>query len=404
MSPSHPNPLEQLTLDQLRTRTSIKWRAYPEDVLPLWVAEMDVPLVEAVQRAVSDAMSRGDTGYSSGSGPYAEALAGFARERWGWEGPHPDRVAIMPDVMLGVVEMLRLVTEPGDTVVVNCPVYPPFYAFAAYLDRRVEEAPLDEHLRIDLAALDDAFGRATADGRRAAYLLCNPHNPTGTVPSREELTAVAALAAEHGVRVVVDEIHAPLVHAGASFVPYLDVDGGERGLSLMSGSKAWNLAGLKAAVAMAGEDAAQDLARVPEVVGHGASHLAAIGHTAAYAEGGPWLDALLAGLEQNRHLMADLLAEHLPEVRYAVPEATFLAWLDCRGLGLPDGDGVEPGLVTTSAGPQAAFLEECRVALSAGPAFGTGGAGRVRLNFATSRAILTEAIERMGKVTRGPGR
>lgn len=404
MSTVRPNPLEQLTLAQLRTRTSMKWRAFPEDVLPLWVAEMDVLQAEPVQRVVREAMERGDTGYCSSSRPYAEAIAEFSRLRWGWEGPVAGRVAIMPDVMLGVVEMLRLVTDPGDAVIVNCPVYPPFYAFAEYTDRRVVEAPLGPDLRMDLAALDQAFTVATKDGRRAAYLLCNPHNPTGTVHTREELTTVAALARQHGVRVVVDEIHAPLVHASARFTPYLSVPGGELGLSLMSASKGWNLAGLKAAVAVAGEEAAADLQRVPEVVGHGPSHVAAMAHTAAFGEGGQWLDALLAGLDANRRLLADLLSQHLPEVRYAVPDATFLAWLDCRELGLPDGAGAEPGLVTLSVGPASVFLQECRVALSDGPAFGTGGAGHVRLNFATSQAILTEAIERMGKVTGGPGR
>lgn len=360
----------------------MKWRAYPEDVLPLWVAEMDVPLAEPVVRALTDALALGDTGYPAGTG-YAEALAGFAEKRWGWDGPAVERTAIVPDVMLGVVEMLKLVTGPGDPVVVNSPVYPPFYQFVEHMDRRVIEAPLGADLRIDLDTLGQTFRRATADGRRrAAFLLCSPHNPTGTVHTAGELAAVAALADRHGVRVVTDEIHAPITAGGVEFVPYLSVPGGENGLSLMSASKAWNLAGLKAALAIAGPAAAADLARLPEEVSHGPSHLGVIAHSAALRDGTDWLDNLLAGLDDNRRLLADLLAEHLPAITYRPAEATYLAWLDCRALGLGDD-------------PAEVFLQRGRVALNSGIPFGTGGAGHVRLNLATSPELLTEGVRRM---------
>ncbi|MFF3255811.1 MalY/PatB family protein [Actinacidiphila glaucinigra] len=377
------HPLRHLTLDQLRRRTSMKWRTHPEDVLPLWVAEMDVPLAAPVARALTEAIAVGDTGYPAGTA-YAEALAGFARERWGWDGVAVERASIVPDVMLGVVEMLRLVTGPGDPVIVNCPVYPPFYQFVTHMDRRVVEAPLGPGLRLDLAVLEEAFARSTAGGGRAAYLLCSPHNPTGTVHTAEELSAVAALAETFGVRVVVDEIHAPLVTAEAAFVPYLSVPGGESGLSLMSASKAWNLAGLKAALALAGPAAAGDLARMPEEVGHGPSHLGAIAHTAALREGGRWLDAVLDDLAENRRLLAALLAEQLPAIAYQPAPGTYLAWLDCRKLGLGDD-------------PAAAFLARGRVALSTGSDFGTGGDGHARLNLATTPEVLTEAVRRMAK-------
>ncbi|WP_329189899.1 MalY/PatB family protein [Actinacidiphila glaucinigra] len=377
------HPLRRLTLGQLRRRTSMKWRTHPEDVLPLWVAEMDVPLAAPVARALTEAIAVGDTGYPAGTA-YAEALADFARERWGWDGVAVERASIVPDVMLGVVEMLRLVTGPGDPVIVNCPVYPPFYQFVAHMDRRVVEAPLGPGLRLDLAVLEEAFARSTTGGGRAAYLLCSPHNPTGTVHTAEELSAVAALAEAFGVRVVVDEIHAPLVTAEAAFVPYLSVPGGESGLSLMSASKAWNLAGLKAALALAGPAAAGDLARMPEEVGHGPSHLGVIAHTAALREGGRWLDAVLDDLAENRRLLATLLAEQLPAIAYQPAPGTYLAWLDCRKLGLGDD-------------PAAAFLARGRVALSAGSEFGTGGEGHARLNLATTPEVLTEAVRRMAK-------
>ncbi|MEU9553960.1 MalY/PatB family protein [Streptomyces fumanus] len=375
------NPLRVLTLDDLRRRTSMKWRTYPEDVLPLWVAEMDVPLAEPVVRAVAEAMERGDTGYAAGT-DYAEALAAFAGKRWGWDGLAVDRTAIVPDVMLGVVEMLRLVTGPGDPVIVNPPVYPPFFAFVTHLDRRIVEAPLGPDLRLDLAAVEDAFRRAVGGGGRAAYLLCSPHNPTGTVHTAGELAAVARLAERYGVRVVADEIHAPLVTGGARFVPYLSVPGAERGLSLMSASKGWNLAGLKAALAVAGPGAAADLARLPEEVGDGPSHVGVLAHTAALRDGTAWLDALLAGLDENRRLLTRLLAERLPGIVHRAGEATYLAWLDCRALGLGDD-------------PAEVFLRRGRVALSPGPDFGTGGAGHVRLNLATTPEVLAEAVRRM---------
>lgn len=375
------DPLGQLSLDELRARRSLKWRAYPPDVLPLFVAEMDAPVAEPVARALHDAVTSGDTGYPYGPEPYAEALARFAADRWDWQ-VETGATALMPDVMGGIVEVLRLVTDPGDAVVVTPPVYPPFYGFVAHAGRRVEEAPLGDDRRLDLDTLDAAMGRATADGRRAALLLCSPQNPTGVTHTADELAAVAALAATHDVRVVVDEIHAPLVFAPHRFVPYLTVPGAERAIVLHSASKAWHLAGIKSALAVAGPEAAVDLDRVPEVVWHGASYLGVTAHVAAFDHARGWLDDLLASLARNVDLLADLLDEHLPKVGYRRNEATYLAWLDCRRLGLGDD-------------PAAAFLERSRVALVPGPDFGTGGAGHARLNLATSPAILGEAVRRM---------
>ncbi|GAA0576448.1 aminotransferase class I/II-fold pyridoxal phosphate-dependent enzyme [Paractinoplanes ferrugineus] len=363
------NPLRQLTLAQLRTRSSEKWRTYPADVLPLFVAEMDVPLAEPIVRAVTDAVRSGDTGYPAGS-DYAEAMAEFARERWGWDGITVRRAAVAPDVMYGIVAVLRAI---GATrVVINSPVYAPFHAFIRHLGGTVVEAPLDRG-RLDLDALRAAFRHADA------YLLCSPHNPTGTVHTTGELTAVAELAARHGVRVIADEIHAPLVLAGATFTPYLSV--ADDGFSVLSASKAWNLAGLKAGLVIAGPAAAE---RIPAFANE-PSHVGVIAHTTALREGGPWLDDLLAGLAENRRLLGERLAEKLPAVHYQPGEATYLAWLDCRELGLGDD-------------PAAVFLDRARVALNSGPTFGTGGAGHVRLNFATSPEVIEQALDRMGTI------
>lgn len=374
------NPLVGPGLEQLRARRSVKWRVHGPDVLPLWVAELDVLPAEPVRRAVIEAMEAGDTGYPWAP-DYAEALADFASRRWGWR-PDPATLSMVPDVMLGVVEVLKLVTGPGDAVVVNPPVYPPFYDFVGTLDRRLVEAPLTPGGRLDPTALEQAFDEATRDGRRAAYLVCNPHNPTGTVHTPEELTTVLELAEAAGVRVVADEIHAPVVPPGASFTSVVSLPAGARAVALQSASKAFNLAGLKAAIAVPGPQAADELARMPEVVSHGASHLGVIAHRAALLEGGEWLDALLLGIDANRRLLADLLAEHLPEVGYRVPEGTYLGWLDFRALDLGDD-------------PAAVLTDRAKVALTSGLAFGTGGAGHARINFGTSPQVLREAVARI---------
>jgi cystathionine beta-lyase len=387
----------------------MKWRAHPSDVLPLWVAEMDVRLAPAIADALHLAIEAGDTGYPAGTA-YAEALGAYAARQWGWDGLAVSHTALVPDVMMGVVAVLRLVTDPGDTVVVNPPVYAPFYAFVSHDSRRIVEAPLADDLRISLASLEDAFQRARALGGKAAYLLSNPHNPTGTVHTRDELGTVAQLARSYGIRVVSDEIHAPLVLPGARFTPYLSVLGSEDAFTVTSASKGWNLAGLKAALAIAGPEAAADLRRMPEEVSHGPSHLGIIAHTAAYRDGRYWLEALIRGLDANRALLGNLVATHLPGIGYKAPEGTYLAWLDCRRLGLDtdldadldaEVDHGELPVVSDLAGPAQMFLDRARVALSSGHVFGRGGAGHVRLNFATSPAILTEAVTRMGQAVRG---
>ncbi|MBC3193846.1 aminotransferase class I/II-fold pyridoxal phosphate-dependent enzyme [Pseudonocardia sp. C8] len=354
----------------------MKWRTHDDDVLPLWVAEADVPLAPAIVDAVTRAVRRGDTGYPAGDG-YPTAFARFARDRWGWDRLDPARSLVVPDVMQGIVEALKVVLPPGDAVAVTPPVYPPFYAFLAHGGMQPVGAPLGEDGRLDLAALDAVF----ADGRVGAFLLCSPHNPTGTVHTAEELAAVADLARRRQVTVVADEIHAPLIDPGTPFTPWLSVPGAENGVSLMSATKAWNLAGLKAAIAVTGPEV--DLGRFPAgMLEAGASHVAVQAHVAGLDDGRDWLDEFLAALASHRRLLAALLTEHLPAVRYRPSPATFLAWLDCRQLGLGDD-------------PAAAFLERGRVALNSGLPFGDGGAGHARLNLATSPEILTEAVRRM---------
>lgn len=365
-----------------RDRTSVKWVAYPPDVLPLWVAEMDADPCPPVVDAVTAAMHRGDTGY--GWAPrYSAAVARYARRTWGWD-LDPSTTRVVTDVMIGAAELLRTLTDEGGAVIVSPPVYDSFFGFVDAIGRRRVDAPLTGAGRLDPDALQTAFRAATARGQRAAYLLCNPQNPTGTVHTPDELTMLAGLAEEHGVRVVSDEIHAPLVLPGSpGFTPYLTVPGAERGYALFSPSKGWNLAGLKSAVAIAGPGALAELEDFPEVHTHGSSHLGAIAHVAALEDGGDWLAGLLTELSDNLDLLDSLLAEHLPGIRWRRPEATYLVWLDCRELGLGDD-------------PAREFRHRGRVALGSGPRYGSEvGRGFARLNIATSPEILEEAVRRM---------
>ncbi len=368
------------SLDELRaTRTSIKWRFYPPDVVPVWVAEMDCVPCEPVRRAVHDALDRGDTGYAA-PGPLEEAFAGFARDRWGWE-VDPRAASMLPDVMIGVGELLRANTRPDGAVILSPPCYDSFFGFVQTIGRRLVAARLNEDQRLDFEALERAFQEAPTG---SAYLLCNPQNPTGTVHTTEELATLARLADRYDVFVVSDEIHGPLALPGRHYTPYLKVPDAGRGVAVVSGSKAWNLAGLKIALAVPGADAAPSVGALHEVNTHGANHLAEIAHTAAYTDGRPWLDQLTAEIEQRRDLVRELLAEQLPEVRVTPAEATYLVWLDCSQLGLPD--------------PAGTFLQRGKVALGVGRNYDPDrGRQWVRFNAATSPGVIREAVCRMAR-------
>jgi cysteine-S-conjugate beta-lyase len=362
---------DALTLEVLRRRGSAKWRAVEPDVLPLWVAELDVPLAPAVTGVLREAVDTGDTGYAYPAG-LAPAFAAFAARRWQWQ-VDVERCRPVADVMVGVGEALRMLTEPGDGVVVCPPVYPPFFRVPEEHGRRVVQVPLDPDGGLDLPGIDSAL----ADGARAV-LLASPHNPTGRVWTADELAALDVVVDRHGALVVSDEIHAPLTLPGTTFTPYLA--GGDRSaVAVVSASKAFNLAGLKAALLVAGSPAVQErLSRLPEEVAYRAGHLGVLASVAAWRDGDAWLDALLVHLDRNRRLLAELLPAG---VGYAPPQASYLAWLDFRGLGLDS--------------PGAHLLGRGRVALVEGSDFGAVGAGFARLNLGTTRAVLEEAARRV---------
>lgn len=382
MRPDLSPSLTELSLERLRRRRSVKWSRYPADVLPAWVAEMDFPLAAPVKQALLGAVDLDDCGYPGPAG-LGDAFSEFALRRHGWR-VDPAAVSPSPDVVGALTAVLKEVTEPGDAVVVNTPVYHPFFSVVEEARCGLVEVPL-AGTELDAAGVDRAF----AAGARA-LVLCSPHNPTGSVPSREHLEAVADSAARHGAWILADEIHASLTLPGAEHHPFLTVSEAarRRGIAFWSASKAFNLAGLRCAeIVTASTEAAAVIARLPVSATH-CGHLGAIGSIAAFREGGQWLDEVLEVLDYNRALLGQLLAESLPEVGYEPPRAGYLAWLDFRGLGLcPD--------------PSQPILERGRLALSPGPQFGPQGAGFARLNLGTSPALVEEAV---GRICRAVGR
>ncbi len=375
---------EDLSLAKLRGRTSAKWTTYPPDVLPAWVAEMDFPLAEPIKRRLQRAIDIDDAGYAQPKS-LREPFVAFAKSRYGWT-VDPARILVAPEVMVAIGEILRVVTKVGDGVVINPPVYPPFFQTIEEVGRTVVEVPL-AHVPgggwdLDFAALEKAF-----DAGAKAYLLCNPHNPVGRVVEKAQLEEIAKLAKRYGVIVIADEIHAPLTLPGAVHIPFVSVSEsiGANAITVTSASKAWNVAGLKCAVIVAGSQAMQTaLKKLPIELGERTGHLGVLANIAAFEEGASYLDGLLAHLDHNRTMMSELIGVYLPAVKYIPPQAGYLAWLDCSALGLGDD-------------PAKTFLKKGKVAVMRGLDFGRQGACFARVNMGTSGKILSEVVGRMGK-------
>ena len=350
-------------MDHLLDRGSEKWSAYPPDVLPAWIAEMDFALAPPVKAVLHDAIERDDLGYVGDTEALLDAFTGFAARRLDWQVDR-EQVALVTDVMVGIQELVRVLTEPGDGVIVSTPAYPPYFR---ELRRPLVEVPLLDGGSLDLDGIDAAF----AAGARA-MVLCNPHNPTGRVAPREELEALAAVADAHRAWVIADEIHAPLTFPGETFVPWLTV--APRGVALTSASKAFNLTALKLGLIVG-----EPVERLSGDLRDHAGYLGVLAAEAAFRDGDEWLDETLATIAANHAALPSLL----PQEIVAVPaQASFLAWLDCRAAGLGDD-------------PAAAFLERGRVAVNRGLDFGATGAGYARLNVGTSPELLEEAVTRL---------
>lgn len=377
MSFGPARPLEQL----FATRSSIKWRRYPADVLPVFVAEMDFDVEPAILDRVAETLRHSDTGYLDAAGPLAPAFARFAEDAWDWR-VDTEWVHLATDVTVGVVEALRLeLPESGGRVVLTPPVYPPFFEMVEEADAVAVTVPLLEHedWALDLAGIEAAFA-AGVD----ALLLCNPQNPTGRCHSRAVLEELARLAAAHDVFIVSDEVHAPLAHPGTRFTPFAPIAraAGARAVTVTSASKAWNLAGLKCAVVVAADErSAALLERLPEELAARTSILGLHANVAALSCL-DWRDDLLDLLVANVRLLEAELAAHAPSVRAVRPDAGYLAWLDFRSAGLGDD-------------PARVLIDEGRVALNSGLAFGEQGRGFARINLACDPSTVVEAVRRI---------
>jgi len=377
---------DDLDIAALRRRTGEKWTQYASDVLPAWVADMDFPVAEPISRYLAEAVRSNDLGYPVNPTPSSlpTVFAKRALERYGWQ-VDPHRVLVITDVVQGIYLGLYTLSQPGDGVVVQTPVYPWFLSAVSEIGRTRVVNELVQGPRGYEIDFDDL--RARIDARTRILLLCNPQNPTGRVFTKAELERLAEIAIERDLIVISDEVHGDLAFPGHRYIPIatLGPEIEARTLTLTSATKAFNMAGLRCGVAVFGSDELK--ARFQTLPSHLRGGLGSFGLGAsevAWTSAQPWLDDVLRYLDGNRAFVARFVKERLPGISHVAPEATYLAWLDCRALKL------EPD-------PFTFFLERARVALSDGRRNGPGGDGFVRLNFATSRAILSQILERLEK-------
>ncbi|UNK71023.1 aminotransferase class I/II-fold pyridoxal phosphate-dependent enzyme [Microbacterium sp. H1-D42] len=376
---------DAITQDDLRRAGSVKWTRFP-DTIGTFIAEMDFGVAPAISQAITEALADGLTGYLPK--PKADALqAATARwyaEHYDWNVPAAD-VRLVSDVIVAYEFAITTYTQPGAAVIVPTPAYMPFLDVPQRHGRRVIEVPsveIDGRWTMDL----DAVAAAFADGGEL-LVLCNPHNPLGTVATRDELLAIAKTVSDAGGRVFSDEIHAPLVYAPATHIPYASVSDAAAAhtLTATSASKAWNLAGFKCAQLILSSDETRDAWEADGGwAGHGTATIGVLAQLAAYTGGEPWLQEVTAYLDGNRRELAELVAEHLPGVKVTMPEGTYIALLDFRATG-----------VTGDLG--AWFREHAGVSMTDGAACGQAAIGYTRFVFATPRPIIREAILRIAR-------
>lgn len=373
---------------------SLKW-LYPRrdlgvpDALPMWVADMDFEAPPAVVEALRRRVDHGIFGYPSLPPSFAEAAAGWLRRRHGWE-IETGWLVMTPGIVPALNYAVRAFSRPGDPVLIQTPVYHPFYYAIENNGRRVVRNPLRADGRRYAMDLDDLRTKIDAPGR--LLILCSPHNPVGRVWDREELEALGRIAVERDLVVISDEIHHDLVYRGhvhhvfAGLSPEL----AQQTITCIAPSKTFNIAGLStAAVVAANPDLRKAFEDEAERSGFDLGNaLGIVAFEAAYRHGDAWLDALLPYLEGNVDLIDRFVAERLPGIRFIRPEGTFLALLDARGLGL------EPAKLNDF------FLRQCRVYLSDGAMFGRELEGFIRLNFGCPRSVLLEALERIERAVR----
>lgn len=384
---------DEISAEHLQAAGSLKWSAYP-GTLAAWIAETDFGVAPAITRALHEVVDAELLGYQPPRlvAAMAEATASWMADRYGWT-VQPRTVHPVPDVLSALATTIDAFSTPGCPVIVPTPAYAPFLALVPQHGRELIELPAvpdaDGRPVLDLDGLGTALERIAS----AVLVLCNPHNPTGTVASRAELLAISEVIAHHDVRVFADEVHAPITYDGRRHVPYASISpaAASHAITATSASKAWNVPGLKCAQLITSNPADEERWREVEFFATlGTANLGLVAAATAYVDDGGWFAEVLGYLDGNRLLLGQLLAEHLPAVHYSPPEGTFLAWLDCRELEIE--------------GPLGRYFRtEASVSLTDGADCGLGGTGHVRLNFATPRPILREIVERMGGAVRRRG-
>jgi len=379
--------IDATTVTMLRARGSFKWTAPGPDGLGAAVAEMDFGAAPAILDALAALSADANFGYLSPvlADQLAGACAEFQRRRYGWE-VDPALIHPVPDVLKALEIAITHFSRPGSPVILPTPAYMPFLSVPGFLGREIIQVRMRDDagfFTFDLDAIEAAF-------RAGGHLLifCNPCNPLGRVFTAAEIARLTDVVDRHGGRVFADEIHGALVYPGQRHLPYAatSATAAAHTLTATSASKAWNLPGLKCAqVILSSEPDRQTWEDMGFYAAHGASNPGVVANIAAYRHGGAWLDEVLAYLDDSRRLLARLLQRHLPRVRYRPPDGTYLAWLDCTAMDLPG----SPGALVT---------ERAKVTVIDGPAFGDGGPGAFRLNFATPQPILAEMVEHIAAV------
>lgn len=377
-----------------RATHSIKWTLHPEDVLPLWVADMDFPAPEPIRAALQRALDHGVLGYEFPTRQLRETVAARMARIHGWQ-VDPDWVLATPGVIAGFNAAAHAVCQPGEGILIQTPAYPPFLDVHNNVGLVRQLAPLSLqarggvlHTSIDWDIFQSAIHSGGATTR--LFLLCSPHNPTGRIFTRAEQTRMAEICLAHDITICADEIHNEHILAGGQHTPLaaLSPEIAARTITLVAPSKTFNIPGLFCGFAIIPNPALR--ARYKKVTERLIMHVSSLSLIAAEAafsgacDG--WLDDLRATLSGHRDFILDYAAENLPGIRLTAPQATYMTWLDCADL-------VASGRIEGS--PKQFFLEKARVALSDGADFGPGYEHFVRLVFGSTRATLYQALERM---------
>jgi cystathionine beta-lyase len=380
------------TLPDRRSTESIKWHQYDEDVLPMWVADMDFVSPEPVVRALRERVEHGIFGYPQNVTHTKKGVAGPAQviidrlaEHYNWQ-VKPGDLVFLPGVVVGFNLACHTLAAPDGNVLIQVPVYPPILEAPGNAGMIRQEMELTHNPDGSYTVDWEAFEAAITD-RTRLFILCNPHNPVGRVFRQDELARMAEICLRRGVVICSDEIHCDLLFSGHKHIPIasLSPEIAHNTITLLAPSKTFNIAGLECSVAIIQNPALRRRYRhSTKGLVSGVNIMGWVAAEAAYRYGQEWLDQLLAYLEANRETLYDYVRSELPGVKMARPEGTYLAWLDCRKAGI-DGN------------PYEFFLYEAHVALNDGKTFGRGGEGFVRLNFGCPRGMLVEALERMRK-------